>query len=223
MSSQYRRCLVLLAISIVITPAALLAAVVPSHVRVVSVSYSVGDVNIVEPGSSDPAAAPMNTPIRDGATLKTGDNSYAEVEFENGSTVRIGERSQLEFKQLAVTPQGDTLNTLHLEFGYATFHFMPRHHDEDTVQALDTTLRALGSAEFRTDIYDEALRVEVISGKVHAARAAEAQNQDLSKNKVLALIWKVPESFRITEGFTKDVWDKWVQARDLKALLRSNN
>lgn len=100
---------------------------------------------------------------------------------------------------------------------------MSKGHDVNVVQALDSTLQPHGSAEFRADIFDEQLRVEVMSGKIHTARTVDAQNQNLGKNKVLALIWKVPESFRVTEGFTKDLWDKWVQARDLKAFLESGH
>jgi len=47
----------------------------------------------------------------------TGHDSYTEIEFENGSTARLGQMSELEFKQLAPTPQGDKLNTMGLTFG----------------------------------------------------------------------------------------------------------
>ena len=41
----------------------------------------------------------MNTPIQEGFALSTWPNSFAEVEFENGSTARLGELSKVDFTQ----------------------------------------------------------------------------------------------------------------------------
>ena len=41
------------------------------------------------PGSAEQEQAMVNTPIQEGFELSTSSGSYAEVEFENGSTARI--------------------------------------------------------------------------------------------------------------------------------------
>ena len=94
----------------------------------------------------------VNTPIQEGFELSTAANSYAEVEFENGSTARLGEFSKVSFDQLAMDENGNKLNRLTFEQGYATFHFLPEHHDAYTVKVADATLTPNGKSEFRADL-----------------------------------------------------------------------
>jgi hypothetical protein len=68
-----------------------------SHVRVVRLSYLSGAVAVRRPGSTEWAKASVNTPIQEGFKVSTSQGSFAEVEFENGSTARLGELSQIEF------------------------------------------------------------------------------------------------------------------------------
>jgi hypothetical protein len=77
-----------------------------SHVRVVRVSYVSGTTAIKRPASTGWAKALVNTPVQEGFALSTSSNSFAEVEFENGSTVRLGELSNIDFTQLAMDSDG---------------------------------------------------------------------------------------------------------------------
>ena len=101
------------------------AELATSHARVVRLSFVNGTVMVKRPGSAEEAPAMVNTPIQEGFELSTAGRSYAEVEFENGSTARIGELSRLLFYQLALDANGSKLNGLTFEQGYATFHFVP--------------------------------------------------------------------------------------------------
>ena len=71
------------------------AEVAKSHARVVRLSYASGTVMLKRPGSTGAEKAMLNTPIQEGFELSTAGSSYAEVEFENGSTARLGELSEL--------------------------------------------------------------------------------------------------------------------------------
>src|ERR1700676_983569 len=64
-----------------------------SHARVVSLSLVEGTVITRKPGSEKWVSATLSAPIEEGTFLATAKNSFAEVQFENGSTVRIGELS----------------------------------------------------------------------------------------------------------------------------------
>ena len=141
-----------------------------SHVRVVRLSYVSGTVGVKRPGSTEWAKALVNTPIQEGFELSTAANSYAEVEFENGSTARMGEFSKVSFDQLAMDADGNKLNRLTFEQGYATFHFLPEHHDAYSVKVAEATLTPNGKSEFRTDLEHGQVRVEVFSGSVKLRR-----------------------------------------------------
>jgi hypothetical protein len=117
-----------LVVGILIIPTFLIAQSSLSHVRVVRLSYVGGTVAVKRPASTEWAKAQVNTPIQEGFELSTAANSYAEVEFENGSTARLGQFSKANFDQLAVDENGNKLNRLTFEQGYATFHFLPERN-----------------------------------------------------------------------------------------------
>src|SRR5208337_1921249 len=100
---------------IFILPTILFAQKGLSHVRVVRLSFVSGTVGVKRPASTEWAKAQANTPIQEGFVLLTSANSYAEVEFENGSTARLGEFSKLVFDQLAMDENGSKLNGLTFE------------------------------------------------------------------------------------------------------------
>ncbi|MBZ5516649.1 MAG: FecR family protein [Acidobacteriia bacterium] len=202
---------------LLLLPVSLLGQEKLSHVRVVRLSFVSGTVAVQRPGSTDWAKALVNTPIQEGFVLSTSKDSYAEVEFENGSTARLGELSKLEFTQLAMDAGGNKLNQLTFEQGYATFHFIPEHSDKYSVKIVDATISPSGKSEFRTDFNDNQLRVEVFNGAVEVAAASGTRK--IGKDKVLEYSPQSAEAFNVREGIEKDSWDKWVQARDTQTQL----
>jgi len=68
-----------------------------SHVRAVSLSLVEGTVIVRMPEAGKWARATLNMPIEQGISIATARHSFAEVQFENGSTVRIGELSCMGF------------------------------------------------------------------------------------------------------------------------------
>jgi hypothetical protein len=192
-----------------------------SHVRIVRLSFVQGDVAIKHPGDSDWIAATVNTPIQEGFSIATTPNSFAEVEFENGSTARLGQGSAMDFTELALTPQGDKVNKLALTKGYATFHFTPEHHDQYEVDASGVTITAHGKTEFRTNFSGESLRLEVFDGEVQAVRGAKSDQ--IGKNRVATYDPNAVEAVNVSSGIDKDSWDQWTHARDQQSVLAAND
>ena len=197
----------------------ILAAQQPvSHVRVVRLSYVSGTVGVKRPGATDWSKALVNTPVQEGFEISTSADSFAEVEFENGSTARLGESSLLAFDQLALDAQGDKLNRMTFEQGYATFHFLPEKHDAYSVKVADATLTPSGKSVFRTDFDKGHVRVEVFDGSVEIV--AGSRSEKLGKDKTLEYDTDTPEvAFDTHRGMVKDSWDKWTEARDSQASL----
>jgi hypothetical protein len=217
--------------------------VAKSHARVVRLSYLSGTVMVKRPGSAEEAPAMVNTPIQEGFELSTSGGSYAEVEFENGSTARLGERSKLLFHQLALDANGNKLNGLTFEQGYATFHFVPERNSRSSANKLgrdgtihfqptssdvyhvkiaDATVTAEGKCEFRTDLDQDRLRVEVLNGSVDVA--TPTLSSKLGEGKVLEhKSDSVELAFNTQKGIVKDAWDQWTQARDRQGLLTAKD
>jgi hypothetical protein len=183
-----------------------------SHVRIVRLSFAEGTVTVLRSGSTEWSSATANTPLEEGMTLSTGDDGFAEVEFENGSTARLGQLSTIVFTQLALMPSGGKVNHMTLERGYATFHVRPEGDDVYEVKAGNTVFTPDGKAEFRIDADDANLRAEVFRGAV--ATSDPSWSGSLVKNDVLELSPGADQPFSLTQGITADDWDKWVAERD---------
>jgi FecR protein len=192
-----------------------------SHVRIVRLSFVDGSVLVKRPDSSEWAKASVNTPIEEGFTVATSNGSYAEAQFENGSTARLGESSRLDFSQLALAPNGDKINHLVFDQGYGTFNFTPKHGDDYSVQAANATVTPRGKSEFRVDLGQNAVRVEVFDGSVKVDTPGRAV--DLGKGKVLQFNTANEEALNVSRDIQEDAWDKWVHGRDQQTVLALND
>ena len=191
-----------------------------SHARVVRLSFVEGQVTLQRPDNAEWAEAPMNTPIEEGFKLSTAEGSFAEVEFENGSTVRLGQLSLLEFTQLALASDGSKINRLTMDTGYATFHATPEGQDVYEVVTPDGTLTPRGKTLFRVDVDSSEERVEVFNGFVDVAGSFGSWT--LAKNSVLDLSPGADLPAQLSEGITQDDWDHWVQERESQVEAASN-
>src|SRR5206468_4293221 len=141
-----------------------------SHARVVRLSFVEGTVTVKRSDIQEWAKAPVNTPVQEGFKLSTAQGSYAEVEFENAATTaRLGQLSTIEFTQLALAPSGAKINRLTFDEGYATFHFVPEADDVYEVKLGETTFSPSGKCEFRADLENGQVRVEVFSGSLNVS------------------------------------------------------
>ncbi|HEV2348782.1 MAG TPA: DUF6600 domain-containing protein [Terriglobia bacterium] len=194
-----------------------------SHVRIVRLSFVEGTVTVKKPDLADWSTAPINTPIEEGFKLSTSEQSFAEVEFENTSTARLGQLTLLDFDQLVMSPNGGKVNRMTLEQGYATFTVHPEGVDAFEVKAQDATvtLAAGATTEFRVDIDGGSVRIEVFKG---AAQVSSSQGQQtLTKNMVAEIHPGAEQAFNLSHGIVKDAWDQWVNDRNNQEAVDRNS
>jgi Family of unknown function (DUF6600)/FecR protein len=212
----------------VLLAAALISSLIPvaataqpdSQVRIVRLSFVEGTVRLYRPDADQWAKAFVNTPIQQGFKIATDANSFAEVEFENGSTVRLGQSSELDFPSLALTPEGAKINHLTLAQGYATFAFSPEKGDVYNVAAGGSNFDASSKSRFRLDLDQESQRLEVFNGAV--AVQSPYGNESVARNQVLELAAGGANPLQITNGITEDAWDQWVDKRQQTATVAVN-
>jgi len=172
------------------------------------------------PDADQWAKAFVNTPIQEGFKIATDANSFAEVEFENGSTARLGQSSDLDFTRLALSPEGGKINDLTLAQGYATFAFTPEKGDVYNVAAAGSTFGASSKSMFRLDVNQESQRLEVFKGAV--AVQSPYGNESVARNQVLELKASGTNHLQISNGITEDAWDHWVDKRQHTVTVAVN-
>ena len=81
-----------------------------------------GDVQ-VDRNTGQYEKAFLNLPITQGVKVQTGKDGRAEVEFEDGSTLRMTPDTVIEFPQLSLRDSGAKVSTVHLQEGTAYVNF----------------------------------------------------------------------------------------------------
>ncbi|HEX5410633.1 MAG TPA: FecR family protein [Terriglobia bacterium] len=191
-----------------------------SQVRIVRLSFVEGTVTMYRPDADQWANAFVNTPIQQGFKLATDANSFAEVEFENGSTARLGQSSELDFTSLELSADGGKVNHLTLARGYATFAVTPEKGDVYQVLAGGSTYDAASKAMFRIDSDESGQQMKVFKGDVSVQ--GPQGSAAVAANHVLEVAPGAAKTFQVTEGVTEDAWDQWVNKRQETATVASN-
>jgi hypothetical protein len=209
-------------VSLCLTAALCLAAQAQelSHVRIVRLGFAEGVVTVHRPDVGEWATASVNTPIQEGFKVATDQGGFAEIEFENASTARIGQETLLEFTQLALLPSGGKVNHMSLEQGYATFNVIPESDDVYEVTVGTATLTAKEKSRFRVDMDGGMLQVKVFKGSVEIM--SPEGTGTLGKNAVLDIRPGSDQPFEISQGIKKDNWDEWVEDREERTEMVRN-
>src|SRR3954454_6077040 len=152
-------------IAVLFAVVASLPALADSHVRIVRLSYIEGGVQISHGAGGAYEKAIVNLPITEGAKLKTADGR-AEVEFEDGSTLRIVADSTVEFSQLSLRDSGAKVSELKVTNGTAYVNFTGTKNDEFSVLFEDKKIALTRAAHLRILIGDEDSSVAVFKGLV---------------------------------------------------------
>jgi len=118
------------------TPAASSETATPSQanskVRIVRLSEVKGEVQLDRKIDRGFESAMANLPVTEGASLKTG-NGVAEVEFEDNSTVRVGQNSLVEFPRLELLPSGAKASSIKVLQGMVYVNLLNTKGNEFTV------------------------------------------------------------------------------------------
>jgi hypothetical protein len=180
-----------------------------SHARIVRLSYVQGDVQVAPGAESAWQKAIVNTPIREGVKLATGEGR-AEVEFESGAMAWISDNTVLEFPQLALD-DGARLSQLIVNQGTATIYAKPGRHDSFVVQAGQLQIRVPSESRFRVDVFEDGASVSVSRGGVDVD--VHGTLHHLGKNHTLGFRYDSPGDIALIPSPASDAWDTWVGQR----------
>jgi hypothetical protein len=176
--------------------------------QIVRIRSLEGDVRVARGGVGDAEweQAEADLPLATGFNLATG-VGRAEIEFEDGSTVYLGENSALAFDELS-TLGGVPRTQLNLLTGVATLHVQPALAGETFILKTPTdriTTTFPGRRYLRVNSYLDAIAMTpqvVAAGKTTAGETVFRNNG------------KVVEHDGPDDSKAFAAWDGWVAGRD---------
>lgn len=205
--------------------AALLAiqAFADSQARIVRLSDVQGSVEINKNSGLGFESAFLNLPITQGTELRTRENGRAEIEFEDGSTLRIGPGTTLEFEALRLSDSGRRMSEVRLVEGIAYVDWLGKSGDECGLDFSREKFTLAASAHVRLDVSDDVAHLAVFKGDVDvvgpdggsiAVEKNKTATFDLADNDQSTIANHIPQS-------PLDAWDK--QAIEYHDQYAKNN
>jgi len=187
-------------------------ALADSQARIVRLSDIEGDVQIDRRDGGGAQQALLNMPVVEGMRLWTGDAGRAEVEFEDGSTVRLVPNSTVTFSRLYLRDNGGRVTNVELGEGTAYFKVDLGKRDDFTIDFGRRTLSLERSARFRVNVDRSEARVAVTQGSVELS--ASSGVVEVKKNHSATLDLQDTERNEIASAYTDEPYDTWDQQQD---------
>ncbi|HXM22740.1 MAG TPA: FecR family protein, partial [Terriglobales bacterium] len=183
-----------------------------SQARVVRLSEVQGDVQIDRNAGQGYEKAFLNLPITQGAKLQTRKDGRAEVEFEDGSTLRVTPDTVIDFPRLSLRDSGAKVSAVHLQEGTAYVNFAGAKGDEFTLTFGHEKLSLAHSAHLRIEMADTVATVAVFNGDVQVE--GDSGTVAVSKNHTASFDLANGDRSTLAKNLEPDPFDAWDKQQD---------
>lgn len=188
-----------------------------SRARIVRISHVDGDVAIDRGEGEGFVRAFANMPVLEGLRLWTRFDGRAEVEFEDGSTLRLVPDTQLDFQQLHLDDRGDKVSHININQGTIYADVKDHNHDEFVLTSGPRQITLKHSSRFRLVADVDQFSVAVFRGELDVRNGAEQVK--VKKNETLAMDVSDPELYYLSKGVTEAAFDSWDREREEQVAI----
>jgi hypothetical protein len=180
-----------------------------SRARIVRLSYIDGNARIDQSSSQGEQRAILNMPVVQGTRLMAEDGSRVEVEFENGSTMRLIGPSEVLFRELSMRGSGDKVSLIEVRNGLVYFDIAQKGEDDFRVALGDHNLAVRKSAHFRADSTAPNQQIAVMKGELELLGATNPVA--IKKHETLSFDSADGARYSLAKGIDSlgpDNWDR---------------
>jgi hypothetical protein len=183
-----------------------------SQARIVRLSQVEGDVQIDRNLGQGYEKAFINLPVTQGAKLRTGQDARAEIEFEDGSSLRLTPGSVLEFPELALRDSGARTSSVVLQQGTAYLNFKGDKGEEFVLGFGPESLTLKKPSHLRLELRDASATVAVFNGAVEVNGAAGKVDVEKKHSATFDLAGSTP--YALANNLEPDPYDDWDKQQD---------
>jgi hypothetical protein len=167
----------------------------------------------------------LNMPVVEGSRLKTGDNGRAEVEFEDGSALRIVPNSEVEFTRLALGDDGQKLSAMQLAAGTAYINYRGKKGDEFALNFGRESVTLTEPAHFRVGLGNGEATLAVFKGRLNVSGQSGPVEVDQKHSATFDIN---SDRYDVARNYEQNSYDDWDQEQSeyhdrYTASANSNN
>src|SRR6266700_3861517 len=149
------------------------------------------------------------------------DGGRAEVEFEDGSTIRLAPNSAVEFPQLSLRDSGSKVSAVEVKHGTVYVDFANAKNEEFTVLFGHEKLMLTHSAHLRIGVDDEDTTVAVFKGDIQIEGASGTVN--VAENQTAEFDLSDNDRHTLTKSIQQEPYDDWNKQQDQYHLRYASN
>jgi hypothetical protein len=210
--SRFKLSFLSLALAILACSLLAVPAFADSQVRIVRLSQVDGAMQIDRNTGQGYERAFLNLPITEGAKLKAGAEGRAEVEFEDGSTLRLTPDTVVEFPQLSLRDSGASVSTVNVVQGTAYVNFTASKNDEFTLHFGRETLGLSKASHLRIEVGDTEATVAIFSGEAQVE--GPAGTLEIAKKQTARFDFANKDESTVAKNLEENPFDQWDKEQD---------
>lgn len=198
-----------------------LPALAESSVRIVHLSYIDGDAQVTQGADGRTFShAVLNMPVMSGMWVYTPQGGRAEVQFENGSTVRVANDAEIQFTKLALADSGGKIDAIRVDHGIAYFNFdKVKPDDHITIDVGGRTFHVTKAARLRVEASKDDVKFALFHGE---ATADGDHPMELKGHETVSFAPVATTDAKVAKGSEKLETDNWNKDRDNDLAVLSN-
>lgn len=187
----------------------------PGTARAARLSFFSGTVVVDRMDNTAGDPAERNMPLTELSRVTTGGDGQAEVEFEDGSVVRLTPNSALELSGLGVDAAGNFNTQMAVLHGLVYAELRAAAKFTYRVEVGAEQIWPVTNASVRIGFDEEPVILSVLSGSVHVE--GTEYKTDVRAGETLTPDVKDATRYFLTTEVAQDSWDAWNEDRDRAA------
>jgi hypothetical protein len=189
--------------------------------RSARLTFVAGAVQVQRTDNTGEDTALLNMPVTEGTRLITSDYAQAEIEFEDGSVVRMTPRSTVVLTALALDSASVAHTELSVLAGLVYFELRKASTGTFVVDAGGAQASPVENVTLRVNLDEPPVSFAVLSGSARLERS-DAFTTVLRTGESLKLDTKDESRYFLTAEVSTESWDRWNEERDQAAAYESD-
>jgi hypothetical protein len=190
--------------------------------RTARLTYLAGDVRVEQSGTLSGSKAVVNLPLVEGAVLSTGDDGQAEVEFEDGSLLRLTPHSGAGLVNLSIDSSGEYQTRINILGGLAYVEMRGGTKYHYLVDVGGDEISPIENAIVRVN-YDQAPAIiSILGGSAHLVAASGSDFSATAGQTVRSGDASEGGIYMAREVIAPESWDQWNLDRDAAAASEAS-
>ena len=204
------------------------AADASAPIRAARLTYVQGSVSVVQAGNAANIPAQLNQPLLTGVQVTTADDGQAEIEFEDGSVVRVTPNSAVSLDNLTTDSAGVFTTNLSLLHGLAYLELRATPQFHYAVNAGGDVLSPVENSTVRVSFDQPPATFAVLDGTARVERqngesTVPGYQSDVRAGETLRADPNDPTRYSLTQEIAEDSWDQWNEDLDKSAATEASD